>query len=69
MVTIRRKDSNNFEVQSKGSTGWFDLDHEFLKRKFSTLKPDFYKNFMKRTLKVKTWNHIKSFWYHLILLT
>ena len=28
VVTIRRKDSDKFEGQSKGSTGWFNLDNE-----------------------------------------
>ena len=42
VVTIFRKYSDNFEGQSKVSTGWFNLDHEFLKRKFSTLEHDFY---------------------------
>ena len=40
--TIHRKDLDNFQGQSKASTGWFDLDHEWSKRKFSTLKPGFY---------------------------
>ena len=42
VVTIRRKDMGNFEGNYMGSTGWFNLNHEFLKRKFSTLGPDFY---------------------------
>ena len=42
MVAIYRKDSDKFEGHSKGSTGWFNLDHEFLKRKISTLEPNFY---------------------------
>ena len=29
LVTICRKYSDNFEGHSKGSTGWFNLDHEF----------------------------------------
>ena len=29
VVTIRGKDSHTFEVQSKGSTGWYNLDHDF----------------------------------------
>ena len=29
VVTIRRKDSDKFENHSKGSTGWFNIDHEF----------------------------------------
>ena len=43
VVMICRKDSDNFEGQSKRSTGWFNLDHEFLERKFSTIEPEFYK--------------------------
>ena len=60
VVTIDRKDSDKFKGQSKGSTGWFNLDHQFLRRNFSTLEPDFYKMFMRITLKVQTWNRIKS---------
>ena len=41
-VTIRRKDLYNFEGQSKGKTGWFNLDHEFLNITFYTLEPEFY---------------------------
>ena len=52
VVTIRRKDSDKFEGQYKVYTGCFNLDHEFLNRNFTTLDPDFYKNFMKRILKV-----------------
>ena len=33
VVTIRRKDSDKFEGHSKGSTGWFNLDHELKKKK------------------------------------
>ena len=40
--SIRRKDSDNFQGHSTVSTGWFNIDHELLKRKFSTLEPDFY---------------------------
>ena len=32
VVTIRRKGSYRFEGRSKVSTGWFNLDHEFLER-------------------------------------
>ena len=28
VFTIRRKDSDKFEGQYKGSTGWFNIDHE-----------------------------------------
>ena len=42
VVTICRENLDNFEGQSKGSTGWFTLDHEFLERNFPTPEPDFY---------------------------
>ena len=42
VFTILSKDLDNFEGQCKVSTGWFNLDNEFLRRKFSTLKPNFY---------------------------
>ena len=41
MHTISRKYLYSFQGQSIGSTGWFNIDHEWLKRKFSTLEPDF----------------------------
>ena len=41
VVTIPRKDLYNFQGQSKGSTGWFNLNHEFLRRNVSSLEPDF----------------------------
>ena len=34
VVTIRRKGLDKFEGQSKGSTGWFKVDSEFLKKYF-----------------------------------
>ena len=40
VITTRSKDLDNFEGQSKGSTVWFNLDHELIF--FSTLEPDFY---------------------------
>ena len=49
VVTIFRKDLDNFEGQYKGSSYWFNLDHEFLKRNFSTLEPDFYNFYEKDT--------------------
>ena len=42
VVTIRRKDYDEFDGQSRISIGWFNLDHEFLKRKVSAIEPDFY---------------------------
>ena len=34
VVKFRRKDSDKFEGQSKRSTVWFNLDHEFFKETF-----------------------------------
>ena len=42
VVTMCRKDSDKFQSQYKGSIGWFNLDHNFLRRNFYTLEPDFY---------------------------
>ena len=36
VVTISKKDSDKFEVQSKVSTAWFNIDHEFKKQFFYT---------------------------------
>ena len=43
VFTILSKDLDNFEGKSKESTGWFNFYYEFLKKKISTLEPDFYK--------------------------
>ena len=69
VVTIRGKDSDKFEGQYKGSTWWFNPDCEFFLRKFSTIEPEFYKNFMKMILKVKICNRIRHFLYRLIVLS
>ena len=42
VVKIRREDLDNFEGQSTGSTGWFNIDHDGLKINVYTLEPDFY---------------------------
>ena len=42
VVTIRRKDLDNFQGQSTRSTRWFNIDREWLKEKNSTLEPNFY---------------------------
>ena len=34
---------DNFQERSTESAGWFNLDCEWIKRKFSTLETDFYK--------------------------
>ena len=38
--TIRRNDLDKFQGQYTTSTGWFNLNHKWLKRKVSTLEPD-----------------------------
>ena len=52
VVTIRGKDLDHFQGQSKGATGWFNNYYD-LRKTFSTLELNFYKNFLKRILKVK----------------
>ena len=42
VVTIRRKNLDNFQWQSTISTRWFNLDGDWSKEMFSTLEPDFY---------------------------
>ena len=44
VVKIRRKDSDKFEGQSNGSSGWFNIDSELKKRYVSTIEADFYNN-------------------------
>ena len=61
MVVICGKDSDNFDGHFKGSTGWFNLDNEFKKKSVVYLNRTSIIFFIKRTLAVKTWNHIKSF--------
>ena len=43
---ICRKNLDNFQDQSTGSTDWFNIDCEWLKKNVSTLEPEFY-NFFK----------------------
>ena len=59
MVTIHRNYLDKFQGQSEVPTGWLNIDHEWLKRKFSILEPDLYKSFLKIILKVKISRHIK----------
>ena len=39
---ICRKNLDNFQDQSTGSTDWFNIDCEWLKEMYYTLEPDFY---------------------------
>ena len=59
VVKICRNDLDNFEGQSKVSTGWLNTDHD--KKSFIHLNRNSIKNFMKRILKVKIWSHINFF--------
>ena len=58
VVTIRRKDLDNFEGKYKVSTDWFNLHHEWLKRKFSTLELEFYKNLFEKDIQVNLSTYI-----------
>ena len=48
MIRICGKYSDKFEGHSKGSTGWFNLDNEFLKGKYSKFEPDLYEKLYER---------------------
>ena len=65
VVTIRRNYLDKFEVDSKVSKGWFNLDSEFKNKDKSTIDPEFYKK-LKWILKVKTRNFLKRFSCRLI---
>ena len=67
VVPIHRKDLDSFEGHSIGSTGWFNIDHEGLKRKFYTLEPEFY-FILKRILEGKILKYMKHLYYRLIIL-
>ena len=43
VVTICKKDSDKFVGQSKGYTGWFNIDHELKKEKFPHLNHNYIK--------------------------
>ena len=68
VVTIRRKDLDKFQGQSKGYTVWFNPDHELLK-KFSLLKPEFYKNCYEKNIEDLDIKPYTMFLNRLILLS
>ena len=47
---IYRKGLDKFQWHSTGWTGWFKLNNENLKRKFSTLEPNFYKRIFEKDI-------------------
>ena len=59
VVTICRNYLDKFQGRSSVSTYWLNLDHEWFKRKFPILEPDFYLKKMEIILKVKILKHIK----------
>ena len=48
-------------MQSTASTGWFNLDYEWLKRKFSTLEPDLYKKLFEKNIERQYIKTYKTF--------
>ena len=50
VVTIRRKNLDNFQGKSTGSTCWFIFDRWWLKETLSELEPYFYKNLLKSNI-------------------
>ena len=61
VVMICRKDSDKFEGQSKGYMGWFNLDRDYFKRKFSTLEPDLYEKLYEKDIEVQDMEAYKTF--------
>ena len=59
VVTICRKDLDNFEGQSTVSTGWFNINNEWL-NVFYTLEPDFY-NFFEKDIEGQYMEPYKTF--------
>ena len=59
MVTIRGKDSDKFESQSKGYTWWSNLDNDL--KKNSTLEPDFYKKLYEKDIEGQDMEPYKTF--------
>ena len=53
VVTIIRKGSDKFEVKSKGSTGWFKLNSDFLKQHFLQFIQNSINNCFKIIFKIK----------------
>ena len=50
VVTILKKGLDQFEGQSKGSTGWFKLDSGFFKTTFFTIHSEFYKEIFENNI-------------------
>ena len=61
VVTICRKGLDNFQRQSASSKGSFNLDHEWLKIKFSTLETDFYKTIFENNIEGQDIETFKNF--------
>ena len=61
VVNIRINDLDNFQGKSTGSTGWFNLDHDWFLKKFLHLNRASIKYFLKLILKVEIFKHIKAF--------
>ena len=65
---IKEKDKTkqiNFQGKSAITKHWFGLYHEWLKEKFVTREPDFYKNYIKLNLgmiKHTTIKHLSTNW-------
>ena len=61
VAKIRRKDLNKFEGKSNGSTCWYNIDHEFLKKSIFTLEPDFYNFFYEMDIEGQDMEPYKTF--------
>ena len=58
---IRGKYLDKFQGQFTGSTSWLNLGHEWLKRKFYILEPDFYKKLSEKDIEGQDIETYKTF--------
>ena len=68
VITAHIKDLDSFQGGSTESTGWFDIDNDWFKRKISTLEP-YFKKLLESLLKVKMSKHINPLYYRWIIVS
>ena len=61
VFTMHKNDLDNFEGDSKGSTGWFKFDIGFLNKNLQFIQNSS-KNILKNMLKIKTQNCTKIYY-------
>ena len=66
---IRRKDFYKFKGQSKGSTGWFNVDNEFQERNIFTLEPTLCGKLYEKDIEGPDMEQYKCFSHRLIIIS